>query len=155
MAIRGAHPTLDRIGVVLMAPDIDVELVRSQAEAIGPLPQPFVIFASQRDPALALSARQTGQPSRLGNSKDIRPVAGLDVTVSALTDAQDAETLHQAALSSPSVMKVMQKAAAVRRTLDTDQSGRTVLVPGTALIAQKAAAVILAPISAIEEAATR
>jgi esterase/lipase superfamily enzyme len=151
MAIRGNDDVLSHInGVVLMSPDLDVALFRSQAEAIGKLPQPFIIFVSKRDPVLALSARLTGQPNRLGNTQQIEDVAGLEVTVIDLSDASDAESAHSAALSSPSVLKVLEQATtSVRRALQTDPTGRTGIFPGSVLVAQEATAVILAPVSVI------
>lgn len=44
---------------------------------------------------------------------------------------------------------------AVRRAMHRDRAGRTSFVPGTALIAREATAVILVPVAAIDEAATR
>ncbi|AXI55154.1 hypothetical protein C1J05_12185 [Sulfitobacter sp. JL08] len=151
MAIRGNDDVLSHInGVVLMSPDLDVALFRSQAEAIGKLPQPFIIFVSKRDPVLALSARLTGQPNRLGNTQQIEDVAGLEVTIIDLSDASDAESAHSAALSSPSVLKVLEQATtSVRRALQTDPTGRTGIFPGSVLVAQEATAVILAPVSVI------
>ena len=60
--------TLSRItSVALVSPDLDVELFRSQVRQIGKLPQPFLIFTSQKDKALRLSARISGVDTRLGN----------------------------------------------------------------------------------------
>ena len=43
MSIGGEHQALARLsGVVLISPDIDVDVFRSQVERINPLPQPFV-----------------------------------------------------------------------------------------------------------------
>ena len=42
LRIAGAHDIIDRIsGVVLMSPDIDVQVFRSQAARLSPLPEPF------------------------------------------------------------------------------------------------------------------
>jgi esterase/lipase superfamily enzyme len=82
IAIRGGKRTLDHIGgVILISPDIDVDVFRSQAHAIGHLPQPFVIFGSNRDRYLRLSAAVTGTPDRLGSVSDVTSLADLDVTV--------------------------------------------------------------------------
>lgn len=153
MALRGNRRTLDRIGgVVLMAPDIDVGVFRAQAGAVGRMSQPIVIFTSRRDPALALSARLTGRPSRLGNIDGVEALAGLDVTVIDLTEARDAEERHYAALTSPSVMRFLERTREVRNAMQADRSGRTGIVPGTMLIAQEATAVLLAPIGLVGEA---
>ena len=68
MALRGSSRALSRIkGVVLISPDLDVDLFRSIALDIGTLPQPFVIFGSSKDRILNLSATISGAPERLGN----------------------------------------------------------------------------------------
>jgi esterase/lipase superfamily enzyme len=68
-------------GVVLLSPDIDVEVFKSQVATFGKLPQPFVIISSSKDKALRLSSVITGQPNRLGNLDDIQQLAQLDVRV--------------------------------------------------------------------------
>lgn len=149
----GNRALLDQInGVVLMSPDLDIDLFEAQARAIGTLPQPFVIFVSRRDPVLALSARLTNQPNRLGNMADIDAVSGLPVTVVDLSDAPDAGFSHNVALSSPSVLKMLEQATgSVQTALRTDPTGRTGFIPGTALVAQGAAAVLLAPVTVLGE----
>ena len=152
MALRGDRATLDRIGgVVLMSPDIDPALFREQAEAIGDLPDPFVIFASRADPALRLSARLTGHEDRLGNLRSVEEVAGLDVTVIDLTGAEDAASRHLAAATSPTMIAFLRQTEAVRRGIADSTSGQSGLVPGTVLLAQDATAIVLAPVAAVEE----
>ncbi|NCA90355.1 MAG: alpha/beta hydrolase, partial [Gammaproteobacteria bacterium] len=52
IALSGETETMARLsGVLLISPDIDVDMFREQARTIGPLPQPFVIFTSQKDKA--------------------------------------------------------------------------------------------------------
>lgn len=152
MALRGNHATMSRIGgVVLLSPDISPVVFRAQAEAIGDLPDPFVIFTSQNDPALRLSARLTGLPNRLGNITGVEDVAGLDVTVIDLSAAEDAASDHLAAATSPSMIAFLKGTEAVRRGLQTDASGKAGLLPGTMLLAQEATAVVLAPVAAVEK----
>jgi esterase/lipase superfamily enzyme len=137
--------------VVLLSPDIDPGVFRSQAEAIGRLPEPLIIFTSRNDPALQLSARLTGHPNRLGNLSSIADVAGLDVTVIDLTSAEDADLDHLVAPTSPSVIGFLKGSGALRRALESDASGRIGLLPGTVLLAQEATTVILAPAVALEQ----
>lgn len=153
MALSGNRATLSRVrSVVLLSPDIDPGVFGSQAEAIGRLPRPFVIFTARNDPALRLSARLTGHPNRLCNISGIADVAGLDVTVIDLTSAKDAVSDHLAALTSPSVIAFLMRSEALRQALEGDPSGCIGLLPGTVLLAQEATAVILAPAVAIDEA---
>lgn len=138
--------------VVLFSPDIDVELFRAQALRIGRLPDPFVIFTSRRDRALRLSARLTGQRSRLGNLQDFDLVGDLDVVVldvSAFTDGSALE--HFAAAQSPSLLALFTAVGAVDAALGADPAGRAGLFPGTVLTLQNATAIILAPVTAVAQ----
>jgi esterase/lipase superfamily enzyme len=82
LAISRNGRVMSRIsGVMLISPDIDTQIFRRQAKRIGKLPQPFVIFTSGKDKALALSATLTGRSDRLGNIQDLDKIAELDVTV--------------------------------------------------------------------------
>ncbi|WP_342362362.1 alpha/beta hydrolase [Terrarubrum flagellatum] len=52
--------------VVLAAPDIDIDVFRSQLEAIGKLREPITVLASPDDQALAFSRRIGGDVDRVG-----------------------------------------------------------------------------------------
>lgn len=58
--------TLRRLTVVLAAPDIDVDVFKSQMEVIGPLSPPMTILVSRQDLALALSSRIANNRPRIG-----------------------------------------------------------------------------------------
>ena len=149
LAIAGDRRTLDRIGgVVLVSPDIDVDLFRQQAKRIGPLPQPFVIFTSARDRALALSARLTGEGARLGNLTTAEPLADLAVTlydVSAFSDGN----AHFVPAESPSFLRLIGRIGDLDTALSLERAGRTGLLPGAVLTVQQATQVILSPVAAI------
>lgn len=138
--------------VMLISPDIDVELFRSQAARIGRLPQPFGIFVSRRDRVLGLSARLTGQRNRLGNVGNIGEVADLDVTVVDVTEFSTGAG-HFTAGSSAAVISIFSRAGALEAAFAGDSSGRTGLLPGTVLTVQNATGIILAPVTALAGAA--
>jgi esterase/lipase superfamily enzyme len=149
LALGGRQDILGRIsGVVLISPDIDVDVFRTQARAIGDLPQPFVIFTSSRDRVLRLSARLTGQRDRLGTLSDISRVDDLAVTV------LDASAFNEGAghfnvATSPALIRVLDRIGDVDRAFDRDAAGRTGLLPGAVLTVQNATRVILSPVAAI------
>lgn len=133
-------------GVVLVSPDIDVELFRAQARVIGALPQPFLIVTSQRDRVLTLSAQLTGERARLGNLADTSALAGLDVTlvdVSAFSRGAG----HFTAGSSPALIALLEQMRGVNRALQTDVSGNLPILPATILTLQNTSQVIVEPIS--------
>lgn len=109
-ALGGDRALLNRInGVVLMSPDIDPDVFRTQAAAIGDLPQPFMIFVSQQDRALSLAGLLTGRKPRLGTLKDPRQLEGVNgVRVIDFTALGDGEGLnHATAITSPAAIEVL------------------------------------------------
>lgn len=109
-------------GVILMSPDIDPDVFRQQAQAIGPLPQPFIVMTSQRDRVLSLAELFTGRKPRLGRIEGPEAVAGLGVTVIDFTGFDDgAAGGHIAPVSSAKAIRLL-------RGLDRQlRSGRTAL----------------------------
>lgn len=130
-------------GVILISPDIDVEVFRRQAARIGHLPQPFVIFTSQRDRALQLSARLTGQTGRLGNLSDVSELAALDVTLFDVTEFSQGGLGHFTAATSPALIGILGHLSLIEAAFKNDRSGRLGLLPGTVLAVQNATQVIL------------
>lgn len=151
MAIGKNRKVMDRIGgVILISPDIDVELFHQQAVRIGKLPQPFVLFTSARDKALRLSARLTGESERLGNMTDVEQVADLDVTVIDVTSFNnDSLTGHFVAGSSPTLLRILGQLGSVNNAFQRDAPGRVGLLPGTVLTVQNATQIILSPVAAL------
>ncbi len=147
--IAGRHDLLNRIsGVILMSPDIDIDVFRSQAMRLRPLPQPFVIFTSERDRALRLSATITGQQNRLGNIGTVEDVADLEVTLIDVSEfrggAQD-NLNHSTALTSPAVIQILRQLSQVNSALEGAPDQQIGLLPGTVLTVRNATQVILQP----------
>ncbi|MDH5529891.1 MAG: alpha/beta fold hydrolase [Paracoccaceae bacterium] len=152
MAIAKNHALLSKIsGVVLISPDIDVDVFRAQARRVGNLPQPFIIFTSKKDRALALSARLTGQHDRLGNVTDIEEIADLKVTMLDTT-AFSTGVGHFNAGNSPALLIILGKLSEVDDAFTGDQTGRTGLLPGAVLTLQNATQIVLSPVAAISSA---
>lgn len=90
LALKGDRRVLGSIeGVFLMAPDIDPDVFRRQARAIGRLPQPFIIMTSRKDRVLNLAGLLTGRKPRLGRIEGPEAVKGLNVTVMDFTQYDD------------------------------------------------------------------
>jgi esterase/lipase superfamily enzyme len=71
LKLTGQKAVLDKLKVVLAAPDIDVDVFRAQLTLIGPMRQPMTILVSTDDRALAVSRLLSGERQRLG-SLDIK-----------------------------------------------------------------------------------
>lgn len=117
-AIRGDHALLDRIsGVVLMSPDIDPELFRQQAQAIGQLPQPFLIFTTRQDRALSVAGWLTGRKERLGLIDGPDKVQGLNVKVVDFTALADgAGYNHFVPVTAPAAVELLRGMISTRGT---------------------------------------
>ena len=151
ISIRG-NTALKRkmAGVILISPDVDVDLFRMQAKAYGPLPQPFLIFGSDRDSLLNLSATLTGQPERLGNLTDISRVSDLKVTF-VDTKAFNEGSGHFNLGDSPALLNLMNRIGDVNEAFGDDQRGRVGLLPGVVLTVQNATQIVLAPVTAVAQ----
>lgn len=144
MAI-GDSPAQGRIGgVVLISPDLDVALFRAQAARIGPLPQPFLIFTSRRDRALALSSRLSGEARRLGNLSQVDELAELEVTLIDVT-SYSTGVGHFTPATSPALLRLLASLREVDAAFAGDPSGRAGLLPGAVLTVQQATQVVLQP----------
>lgn len=155
VAIRGDTKLRAKMGgVMLISPDIDVDLFRMQAQTYGALPQPFLIFGSNRDTLLNISARLTGQPERLGNLSDISRVADLKVTFLD-TEAFSEGAGHFNLGDSPALLRLLRGVNDVNRAYGSEQTGRVGLLPGVVLTVQSATQIVLSPISAVANAGIR
>lgn len=135
-------------GVVLISPDIDVEVFRMQATDIGTLPQPFIIFGSDRDRVLRLSALITGQTGRLGSLDDVERLADLQVTyldVAAFSQGSG----HFVPGTSPALIRLLGRIGDVDQAFGNDAAGRAGLLPGVILTARNATRIILTPVAEI------
>jgi esterase/lipase superfamily enzyme len=133
-------------GVVLISPDIAVDVFRSQVARIGTLPEPFAIFVSKNDRALALAARVSGDDVRLGSVTNPADLADLNVVL--LDVSLFSQGIgHFDFGRSPSLLALVSQIAEVELSFDEDPSGRAGLFAGTLLTVQNATRIILSPIS--------
>ncbi|WP_369410546.1 alpha/beta hydrolase [Parasedimentitalea denitrificans] len=105
-------------GVVLMSPDLDIDVFRSQMNRIQDVPQPFLVFVSSKDKLLNISARLRGTHTseRLGNITSLDAVAGLPIDIVDTTSySDDAESTHLVAGTSPALIAMLNSA---RKTAD-------------------------------------
>jgi len=133
-------------GVALISPDIDIDVFRSQARRIKPLPQPFFIFSSTEDRVLRVAARLTGQPARLGNLSNVSEIQELPVTVIDVTAfSDDSGTTHFVAGSSPALIAMIGQARNMDANFLHGESGMSVLLPGANSSVDYATQIILEP----------
>jgi esterase/lipase superfamily enzyme len=66
LRIAGKRSVINRLNVVLVSPDIDVDAFRQQLAVIGPLSPPMMLLVATDDRALAMSRRLAGSRARVG-----------------------------------------------------------------------------------------
>ncbi|HDR27935.1 alpha/beta hydrolase [Rhodovulum sp.] len=135
-------------GLILLSPDIDVDVFRAQVRDIGAMPQRVVVFTSQRDRALSLSARLSGSRDRLGNIRNVADVADLNVTVLDVTGFSTGMG-HFTAGTSPDLFRLLRDVPTLQQAFDSGAAGRPGLLPGTVITVQNATAIILSPLTAL------
>lgn len=104
-AIRGGGDFGGKLGnVILASPDLDVNVFRTQLDAIGKLPRPITVMMSGDDEALSLSTWLAGDVDRAGRltANDARTVAGAErynLQIVDLTGVDDGSGNHHSKYS--------------------------------------------------------
>lgn len=133
-------------GVVLMSPDLDVDVFKSQMTRFAEVPQPFAIFVSQKDNILTLSQRLRGLDgrARLGNLNNAEEISDLPVEVIDTTAfADEAESQHFVAATSPALLALLNGARETAQTFDRDQDRLRRIFPGQIVIRDNAIEIAL------------
>nr|WP_242678887.1 alpha/beta fold hydrolase [Rhodobacter calidifons] len=150
-ALKGGPKALARIkGVVLIAPDLDLDVFRAQARDIGKLPEPFVIFGSSRDRILNISATISGTGTRLGNIDGVKEIADLNV-IYLDTAAYTTGTGHLNLGENPALLQLFGGLVGIADAFTADARARVGLLPGLVLTVRNATEIVLAPVGAIAE----
>ncbi len=110
MAIRGDPAFFHKLGgVVLVSPDLDVDVFRAQVLPLAPLGVEIYVFVSTRDRALRFSSFLRGNRERVGSITDPGRLGNLPILVVDVShlDPQNDPLQHFKAGSSPTMIKVM------------------------------------------------
>ena len=95
MKIKGGVPHPEKIGTIMLAaPDIDIDVFKSQMRAIGDPKKPFFVILSRDDRALALSRYLAGDKSRVGDTPDTQELTTLGAVVIDLTDVKGQDSMN-------------------------------------------------------------
>lgn len=129
-AIRGSDDVFAKLqAIVLMAPDLDVDVFRQQVAALAPRQIPIYIAVSGRDRALRLSGLLRGRSERLGAIREKGRVASLPgVVVLDVSDIQgsDDPLNHFAVATSPEMIAFISGLDRVGTTMLRDGDRETV-----------------------------
>ena len=118
-------------GVVLISPDLNVDVFRSQMARFQTVPDPFIVVVSRNDIILRLSARLRGEPSQLGNISKTEDISDLPITVldvSAFTDRRSGN--HFVAGGSPALIQILRRSGEIDQEFLRGRTGATLVIPG-------------------------
>ncbi|WP_299822152.1 alpha/beta hydrolase [uncultured Jannaschia sp.] len=148
MARVGHDRVFDKIGaVVLISPDIEIDVFRKQAEPVLARGVPIYVLVSRGDRALRFSARLRGEQSRLGSIRSQTDLGGLDVAIIDLSSIHSEDmTGHFKAGTSPELIDFVRKLDAAG--LDIFEAGKGPgVIGGSVAILQTGTGVVLEPLT--------
>lgn len=165
MAIRDRKIAPKIKNVMLAAPDVDVEVARTQIAGMGPNRPRFTLFTSQDDRALAFSRRLWGSTARLGAIDPTQEpyksaLARYNIDAFDLTSEQGTDRLnHGKFAESPDVVRFIGSQLASGQQIASRGAGLGdhigVLVAGAASTVGNAATIAVSAPLAIVDANTR
>ncbi|WP_425044898.1 alpha/beta hydrolase [Primorskyibacter sp. S87] len=123
-------------GVVLISPDLDVDVFRTQMSRFETVPQPFILMVSEKDKALNLSSRLRGttERKRLGNSSDLSQLSDLPIEVIDTTEfSSDAYSSHFVAATSPALLAIFDDLRRMGRTFGPNGVLNEQMLPGVTI----------------------
>jgi esterase/lipase superfamily enzyme len=111
LAITGDRDLEGKLGdVVLAAPDIDVDVFKSQMRRYGKPKRPFILLLSNDDKALRLSGILAGSRPRVGGYENAEELASYGVTVVDMSSVEGADSLnHSKFAENPALVKLLGK----------------------------------------------
>lgn len=141
--LSGKPIDADKIGVVVLAaPDLDIDVFKSQLRAIGRLKKPLILLVSRDDKALRASSIIAGGKQRVGAYENEKELAELGVVVVDLTDLEGLSATNHAKFAeveavAPALEEVLMKTGFERRneSFGTRANGLGEAVGNTAKIA--------------------
>jgi esterase/lipase superfamily enzyme len=109
LAITGDRDLGGKLGdVVLAAPDIDVDVFKSQMRRYGKPDKPFILLLSHHDWVLAASALLAGSLPRVGDYNDPADLASYGVTVVELSKFEGTDSFnHTEFADNPALVKMI------------------------------------------------
>jgi esterase/lipase superfamily enzyme len=161
MAIRNRVIAPKIKNVMLAAPDVDVDVFRTQIEDIGAVHPHFTLFVSQDDRALAISRRVWGSTARLGaidpEQEPFRTeLAGQDIKVLDLTKLRVGDrSNHDKFAESPEVVQMIGRRLVEGQTVTDSRIGvgdriAQATVNAASVVGSAAGLVLSAPVAVVE-----
>jgi esterase/lipase superfamily enzyme len=128
IVLEGGFKHPDKIGtVVLAAPDIDIDVFKSELRAIGRPKHPYYVLLSRDDKALELSKFISGGQSRVGALNHVNELTRLGAVVIDLTnvkgdDPSDHNKYEQIAEIAPRLQQVLENGIGKTRAASGEET---------------------------------
>ncbi|NER08473.1 MAG: alpha/beta fold hydrolase, partial [Okeania sp. SIO3C4] len=138
--------------VILAAPDIDVDVFRTQIADVNPRPEAFAIFVSSRDRALRVSQRIRGGHPRLGEGTDITELQEEGIVVIDLSTVDDGGfSQHNTFASSPTMIALANSGIIGRQSLINQERGTTPIGAGVEGLFRLASDIVYLPATIVSQ----
>lgn len=127
--ISGHNVPLQKLGnIILAAPDIDVDVFKSQLKRFGKPPKPFIVVVSHDDKALAFSDFIAGDKPRLGAYKNDGDLVELGAVVVDMTGVKGLDDFNhgkfaQLAEMAPELQGMIMQAQSGRQASTVEVAG--------------------------------
>ncbi|MGR3712839.1 MAG: alpha/beta hydrolase [Shimia sp.] len=109
-------------GVLLISPDMPVEIFQRSVSRYADLPQPFALMTSSQDRALRLSSRINGSGQRLGQITDATQVGDLPITLLNVSNFSSTNSNnHNTFAESPALISLLRDQVALQNLMHTLQ----------------------------------
>ena len=128
LQIAGQLPHSSKVGsIFLAAPDIDLDVFKSQLRAFPPPRKPFYVVLSRDDQALRTSSFLAGGKDRLGDASHDDELAALGATVIDLTNVKADNSMNhgkfaELATIAPQLLPVLAKGVGSQHSTGAQQS---------------------------------
>jgi len=135
LVLRGDTEATSKInGLLLAAPDIDIDVFQKQLRDIKKMPKLTVVLVSKKDTALLISGTLTGGHSRVGDGSSIDILQRNGILVMDMSAVDGGE--HSVFASSPTLMTLVADGRLSYQVLEGDEEK-----PGEAILADSASIV--------------
>ena len=150
LALEDARAVFARLqAIVLMNPDLDIDVFRGQVAALDRFDTPVYVFFNSQDRALRASAILRGGGERLGSVRDLATVQALEVTLidtGAFNDGDDALG-HFAVATSPTMIALIRGMDRIGAAVFEDAANRPNPVEATLNVVQGVGEAVLTPLA--------
>ena len=148
MALVGHDEVFRKLNTVLLiSPDIEIDLFREQAEPVLTRGVRIYVVVSGSDRALRLSARLRSEGERLGSIHSAAELGGLDVGVVDLSAVKSVDPLgHFKSGTSPEIIEFVRRLRASGGEVFA-QDGQSGLIDTSVSVVQEGTDILVAPLA--------